>query len=101
MATARAYSRITAINPAGHRHFVSDYFSGTDVVREGIWQWAKPYDNLILHPALLLVDCNGNPETMKLILEIADGYLAHGKQAPDGCWSFPAEFYWPTDEAHV
>ena len=100
MATARAYSRITAINPAGHRHFVSDYFSGTDEVREGIWQWAKPYDNLILHPALLLVDFNGNPQTKKLILEIADGYLAHGKQAPDGSWSFPAEFYWPTDEAH-
>jgi hypothetical protein len=99
MATARAYERITEVNPAGHRHFTTNYFSGTQVTREGVWQWAKPYNTLILHPGELLVDFNGNPATKRLIIEVADGYLAHGIQGADGRWRFPAEFYWPTDEA--
>ncbi len=81
MATARTYDKLTAINKAGHRHVVSDYFSGSDIVREGVWEWEKPPSHLIFHPGILLVDFNGNPAIKKLILELADGYLAHGKTA--------------------
>ena len=32
---------------------------------------------MVFHPALSLVLFNGTPETRKMILEIADGFLAH------------------------
>ena len=99
METARAYSRITEVNSAGHRHIVSNLFSGTDIVREGIWQWSRPYSQLVLHPGELLVDYNGSPATRALLIQLADGWLAHGKQDPGGSWTFPYEVYWPTDEA--
>ena len=36
------------------------------------------------HPALSLVLFNGMPETRKMLLELADGILAHDKPGPDG-----------------
>ena len=33
----------------------------------------------------------------RIILQLADGYLAHGHQNADGSWSFPAEINWRTD----
>jgi hypothetical protein len=98
METARNYGRITEVNPAGHRHFVSSYYSATDIVRESVWQWQKPPNFLILHPGLLLVQFNGSPALRKLIIELADGYLAHGKPGPDGSINLPTQIYWPTDD---
>ncbi|MFO1186842.1 MAG: LamG-like jellyroll fold domain-containing protein [Alphaproteobacteria bacterium] len=98
MATARNYDRLTAVNAKGHRHIVTNYFNATDFVREGVWEWAKPPSHLILHPGILLVEYNGNPQLRKLILEVADGYLAHGKPQPDGTYVFPFDINWRTDE---
>ena len=99
MDTARNYSRIIEPNAAGHTHFVSSYFSATDVVREGIWEWSKPHSYLILHAALLLGEYNGDPTMRSLVTAMADHYLAHGTQDAEGNWSFPAEINWRTDEA--
>ena len=97
MTTAAAFPRLTERNPAGHVHMVSNYFSGSDVVREAPWGWSKPFGYLIFHPGLLLVDWNGQPAVRKLLLDLADGYLAHGTQRPDGSWRFPEEINWPDD----
>jgi hypothetical protein len=99
MATARHYQKLTEVNPAGHRHFVSNLFSATDRVREGVWQWQKTPNFLILHPGLLLAQYNGDPTIKRLFIEMADGYLAHGVPAPGGGVILPAQVYWPTDEA--
>ena len=95
METAANFSRLTEVNPQGHRLFVSNYFGGDKIVRETPWQWSKAYSYLILHPGIRLVDYNGSPELKRLLLELADGYLAHGTQGADGVWSFPAEINWP------
>jgi hypothetical protein len=97
METAKAYSRIIQTNKAGHTHIVSNLFSGTDVVREGVWEWSKPHSHLILHPGVLLVDFNNNAATRKLVLDLADSYLAHGKEDGKGGWTFPSEINWSTD----
>jgi hypothetical protein len=99
MQTARAYPRLTETNAQGLTHIVTSYFSGTDVVREGNWGWSKPYSYLILHPGILLVDYNGNPAVKKLVLALADSYLAHGKQDASGKWAFPGEINSGTDQS--
>jgi hypothetical protein len=77
MDTAAALERITGVNAAGHRHFRSTYFSGTKIAEEGVWGWQKPQSFLVLHPAIALVEYNGAPRVRKLLLELADGLLAH------------------------
>jgi hypothetical protein len=96
MQTARAYPRITETNASGRTNIVSQLFSGTRVVREGPWGWEHPYSYLILHPGMLLVNYNGNPGLRKLILDIADSYIAYGKERSDG--SFPESFNSATNE---
>jgi hypothetical protein len=98
MAVARNYPRLTQVNAAGHLHFVSAYFSGADIVREGTWGWQRQYSFLVTHPGLLLVDYNGDPQTRKIVLGLLDGWLAHGKQDASGNWSFPGEIEWSTDK---
>jgi hypothetical protein len=75
----------------GHVHVLSRYFSATDVSRDGPWGWSHPYSYLILHPGMLLGDFNGDPTMRKLIVDLADGHLAHGKQDPDGTWRYPED----------
>jgi len=99
MDTARNYVRIIQKTDNGHMHILSNYFSGTDAVREGIWGWSKPYSNLILHPGVALADFNGNPTVRKLVVDLADGYLAHGKQDANGAWTFPEEINASTEES--
>ncbi|MDC7684526.1 LamG domain-containing protein [Asticcacaulis sp. BYS171W] len=98
MAVAREFPRLFEVNPAGHRHEVSAYFSGTKIYREGTLGWQRQFGLLITHPGLLLVDYNGNPTTKALLLEVADGWLAHGKQDAKGNWSFPSDIEWATDK---
>lgn len=95
METAATYADLTAVNPKGHRLLVSNYFGAGNIVREAPWQWSKPYSYLIFHPGIRLVEINGNPATRRLLLELADGYLAHGSQGADGTWTFPSEINWP------
>ena len=95
METAARYEDLTEVNPLGRRLFVSNYFGGDHIVREDPWQWSKPYSYLILHPGIRLVDWNGAPAVRKLLLELADGYLAHGTQDAEGRWTYPSEINWP------
>ena len=95
METAVRYQDLTAVNPQGNRLLISNYFGGDHIVTEAPWQWSKPYSYLIFHPGLLLVDWNGSPELKRLLLEVADGYLAHGRQDEQGRWAYPTEINWP------
>jgi hypothetical protein len=91
METARAYPTIAGQGEDGHVHILSRYFSATSVSRDGPWGWSHPYSYLILHPALALGDFNGDPAMRKLVIDLADGHLAHGKQDPDGTWRYPED----------
>ena len=91
METARAYPTIAKAGADGHTHIISRFFSATDVSTDGPWGWSHPYSYLILHPAIALADFNGDPTMRKLVVDLADGHLAHGKQDPDGTWRYPEE----------
>ena len=77
METARGFESITGINAAGHRHIRTSYYNGKKMAEEEPWGWAKSYSYLVAQPDLLLVDYNGNPAAKKIVLELADGLLAH------------------------
>ena len=79
METARSVVGLTGINRAGHRHFRTSYYNGRKIAEDEPWGWSKPSSILVLHPAMMLVDYNGNPQLKKLITELADGFLAHRK----------------------
>ncbi len=98
METARAFERITGINAAGHRHFRSSYFSATRVVDEEPWLWTVQQTFRLLHPGLSLVEFNGHPRAKKLLLEMADGLIAHRKQDAEGKWHTPGTIHFRTDE---
>ncbi|CAN5328394.1 hypothetical protein BH09PSE1_BH09PSE1_19960 [soil metagenome] len=97
MATALRYDELTQINVAGHRHIISSYYSGSHFARDTPWDWSKSQSNLVLHPGMALVDYNGSPKLRALLLELADGYLAHGKPGTDGTIVWPADINWTTD----
>ncbi len=84
MVTAKRLEWLTGINAAGHRHVRSNYFNGAKMATGGVWGWSKEASYMDFHPALSLVLFNGMPETRKMILELADGILAHYKPGPDG-----------------
>jgi hypothetical protein len=77
METARRLEWLTGINSAGQRQIRSSYYSGTKMAEGGVWGWAKNRSYFVYHPALQLVLYNGNPEMRKMVLETADGFLAH------------------------
>lgn len=52
---------------------------------------------MVFHPALSLVLFNGSPETRKMVLELADGFLAHYKPGPDGKYTLHTEVNFKTD----
>ena len=84
MVTAKRLEWLTGINAAGHRHVRSNYFNGAKMAEGGVWGWSKEASYMDFHPALSLVLFNGVPETRKMMLELADGILAHYKPGPDG-----------------
>jgi hypothetical protein len=98
METARRLEWLTGINPAGHRHVRSAYFSGAKMSEEGVWGWSKENSYMVFHPALSLVLFNGAPETRKMVLELADGLLAHRKLDKDGKYSVHTTINFKTDE---
>jgi len=96
MAVAREYPRLMQVNAAGHMHFVSSYYSGTDIDRDDGMGVQKPNSLLVTHPGLLLVDYNGNPRTKDILLKLLDGWLAHASgKAGD---PLPANIDWATDK---
>ncbi|HET6397597.1 MAG TPA: LamG-like jellyroll fold domain-containing protein [Pseudoxanthomonas sp.] len=97
METVRAFDeRIVRPNPQGHLLFSSNWFGGRKVYREPNWQWQKPYSFPALHPAFLLGDWNADPTGRRLVVGLADGYLAHAYTAEDGQWVLPNEIHWAT-----
>jgi hypothetical protein len=98
METARRLEWLTGINPAGHRHIRSAYFNGVKMSEEGVWGWSKENSYMVFHPALSLVLFNGAPETRKMVLELADGLLAHRKLDKDGKYSVHTTINFSTDE---
>ena len=77
METSRRLEWLTGINVAGQRQVRSSYYSGTKMSEDGVWGWGKGRSYMVFHPALELVLFNGMPETRKMVMEIADGFLAH------------------------
>lgn len=99
MKTAKAYELITDINNRGERQLSTGFFSGTEFSKEGVWGVAKTlYSYLIFHDGLVLVEYNGHPAAKKLLLEVADGFLAHRKKDPNGQYYLPAMIDYPGGE---
>jgi hypothetical protein len=70
---------VTGINSAGHRHFRSRYYGATRIAVEDPWQWSVNRSYHVLQPAYLLARYNSNPKISRMIVELADGLLAHMK----------------------
>jgi hypothetical protein len=98
METAKRLEWLTGINAAGHRHIRSSYFNGSKMAEDGVWGVSKPRGYFVFQPALSLVLFNGAPETKKMMLEMADGLLAHRKQGPGGRWSTTSSIVFKTDQ---
>ena len=98
MVTAKRLEWLTGINAAGHRHIRSNYFNGAKMATGGVWGWSKENSYMDFQPALSLVLFNGAPETRKMMLEMADGILAHYKPGPDGRKTLHLEVNFKTDE---
>jgi len=77
METARALFWITGINTAGHRHLKSTYYSGSKMATEEPFGRQHPLSCLALSPAWFLVRYNGNKKLKQLMIELADGIMAH------------------------
>ncbi len=97
MDNVRGLQRVILTNPKGHMHFASNWYGGRKIYREGAWEWQKPYAFTVMHGPMLIGLYNGNPTATGLVTGVIDGWLAHGKQAADGSWSFPNEINWRTD----
>ncbi len=98
METARGVESITGINAAGHRHIRTSYYSGRKMAQDDPGGYAKAYSYLVLQPGQLLVDYNGNPAAKKVLLELADGLLAHRKEAADGRYTLPTAIHFKDDK---
>ena len=98
MVTAKRLEWLTGINDAGHRHVRSNYFNGAKMATGGVWGWSKEASYMDFQPALSLVLFNGMPETRKMMLELADGILAHYKPGPNGKPVLHLEVNFKTDE---
>lgn len=97
METARGVASITGVNTAGHRHIRTSYYSGSKMAEDSVWGYSKSYSYLVLQPGLLLVDYNGAPPFRKVVTELADGLLAHGKLDDQGRYRLPLAIHFATD----
>lgn len=98
MVTERGVEGITGVNAAGHRHIRTSYYNGKKMATDDPWGYAKAYSYLVLQPGQLLVDFNGNPAARKILLELADGLLAHRKKDADGHFFLPAAIHFVDDQ---
>ena len=97
METARGIESITGVNAAGHRHIRTSYYNGKRMAEDEPWDYAKAYSYLVLQPGQLLVDYNGNPAAKKVLLELADGLLAHRHPDARGKFVLPSAINFKTD----
>jgi len=98
MVTERGIERITGINAAGHRHFRTSYYNGNKMATEDPWGYAKAYSYLVLQPGQLLVDFDGNPEARQVLLQMADGLLAHRESDGHGHYTLPTAIHFADDQ---
>ncbi len=98
MTTVDALHRIVEVNPAGHLHFTTAWFSGAKAYREGPWEWSKYRSYLVMHPGELMAVFNGDPTAKHYVTGTMDGLLAHGRKDADGTTAWPDEINWRTDE---
>jgi hypothetical protein len=101
METARGVERITGINAAGHRHIRTSYYNGKKMTTEDPWGYAKNYAYLMLQPGQLLVDYSGNPAQKQLLLELADGLLAHRRMDANGLYILPTAIHFSDDKDSI
>ena len=83
MLTAKRLEWLTGVNSAGQRQVRSSYYSGTKMAEGGVWGWGKSRSYYVFHPALQLVLFNGTPRTKQMVIETADGFLAHYHADPN------------------
>ena len=98
MVTQRGVERITGINAAGHRHIRTSYYNGKKMATEDPWGCAKAYSYLVLQPGQLLVEYNGNSTAKKVLLELADGLLAHRHKDAEGNYVLPTAIHFIDDK---
>ncbi len=98
METSRSLIGLTGINSAGHRHIRSTYFNGQKMATEEPWGWSKPSSILVFHPAMMLVEFNGNPQMKGIITELADGFLAHRQKDESGAYRLNAAIRFVDDK---
>lgn len=97
METSRHLDRLTAANPAGHRHFRSSRVSAAESVRQGIYAREEAVSPLLWHSALTLADYNRNPILVDQLKEYAAARLEHWKK--DRYPRLTLAIHFPTDEA--
>jgi hypothetical protein len=98
MTTARGVISLTGINAAGHRHFRTSYYNGKKMATDDPWGCVKGYSYLVLQPGELLVEFNGNPTMKKVLLELADGLLAHRQKNDAGEFVLPSAIRFRDDQ---
>ncbi len=98
METAKRLEWLTGVNSAGQRQIRSSYYSGTKMAENGVWGWAKSRSYMVFHPALMLVLYNGTPETRKMVLDVADGFLEHRHKDANGKYSMHYTVNFHTNE---
>ena len=101
MESARGIEWLTGVNPNGHRLFRSSYYNGLKMATDEPWGYTKAYSYLVLQPTQLLVDYNGNPQAKKVLLELADGMLAHRHKDASGKYVLPTAVRFQDDHETV
>jgi len=103
METVRALDeKLILRNKAGHRHFRSSYFSGTKIADESVWEWSlQPQEFLLLQPVLTLAEFNGNPRARQLVIDVADGLLAHARKDGNGKIVLDSEINFRSDSTRL
>jgi hypothetical protein len=92
-------AKVIGKNEAGHYHFRSNYYGAKAVAQEGVWLWCSDPEYLILQPAIYLGQFYGNPAARKLVINMADGLLAHARKTSDGKTIIDLQINYNTDES--
>jgi len=78
METSKALlEKVTKVNKKGDRLFRSRFYGGTNLATEDPWQWSGAHSYNMLHTAYNLARYNGNPKLRQMLIDMADGLLAH------------------------
>ena len=96
--TAKHLKFWLGVNPAGHMHFKSNYFTATKMKTEGVFGWEISYCTRATPPAGYLVLATGDADTRRLLLAWGDAWVAAAKRScpgkPEGV--LPSAVQWST-----